>query len=524
MEYEQKEESIEEAGIKATGTAAYLAFSGIFTLLVYGLAFIAVARLLGPSNYGVYVIAVSIAGAFGAVGNFGVATYFERQIPVAQLKGKKELSNTLSSAFLAILLLSLGIVAVGLASSSYLSQLIFHSDSELSVLYVAIVSILFSMLYGTGHGALIGFNDGKGSAIASAVYTLTQTVISISLVLLGFGVLGAVLGLFAGLLLGTCVLLVFISRHAKLSIHVDNLAKRMKSIFSFSMPIAGSNFVSALPSNLAVVLLGMYAAKSVVGDYGVASRVASILGIFTGSLVVMLPLLSGMLARKRTNKEFGSVLSYLLYVIFLFSTPFVVFFAMFSHEIMSTVFPEYAGVYEYITLMSLSVLFSMLSAPASSFIVGKAKVKKVLEFSSIIGISELVLIFVLVPEFKAFGAIASLYFFGALLGDLLYLREAHKEGIIIKAHRLYRVLIANALLCVVFLPLIILRIYSTYALLAGFALIFVFYPPALVAAKALDKQDAERLAKASSSIPFVGSIVRLLLKYALKFAYVEKGV
>ncbi len=85
-------------------------------------------------------------------------------------------------------------------------------------------------------------------------------------------------------------------------------------------------------------------------------------------------------------------------------------------------------------------------------------------------------------------------------------------------------LIANALLCVVFLPLIILRIYSTYALLAGFALIFVFYPPVLVAAKALDKQDAERLAKASSSIPFVGSIVKLLLKYALKFAHVEKGV
>ncbi|MGC8671836.1 MAG: oligosaccharide flippase family protein [Candidatus Micrarchaeia archaeon] len=521
MDYEQNEESIEEleeSGAVATSTASYLAFSGIFTLLVYGAAFIVIARLLGPSGYGVYIIAVSIAGAFGAVGNFGVATYLERQIPVTLVKDKQELSDIVSSGFITIALLSLAIVIIGLLASGYLSNLIFHSSSELLVLCVAVSGILFSMLYGTGHGALIGFNDGKGSALASAVYTLTQTAVSITLVLLGYGVLGAVLGLFSGLVIGTLVLLLLISRHTRLKLRVGNLLKRARSIFSFSLPIAGSNFIGSLPSNIAVILLGIYTLSSTVGNYGVASKVASILGVFTGSLIVMLPFFSGMLAKDRHSSELSSIFSYILYVIFLFGTPFVLFFTMFAHAIMLTVFPEYTSVYVYIALMSFSVLFTMLGAPASSFVLGKAKVKRVLEFSATIGISELALAFLLIPRFGALGAIAVLYFFGALLSDYLYLREVSKEGIKIKMKRVYKVLLANALLALVLLPVLLSSIYTTYKLIIAFVLVFVAYPPIAALVRALSASDAARLSNIVSKVPVVGKLIKLLLNYSMLFA------
>ncbi|MEM3781541.1 MAG: oligosaccharide flippase family protein [Candidatus Micrarchaeaceae archaeon] len=520
MVYEQKSESLEsleEAGAKATGTASYLAFSSLFTIVVYGLAFITIARLLGPSQYGVYVIAVSIAGAFGAVGNFGIATYFERQIPIAMAKDRRELSSIIGSGIVAIVALSLAIMAVGLAASHYLSVLLFHSLSELAVLYIALISILFSMLYGISHGALIGLNDGKGSAIASIVYTLTQAAVSISLVVSGYGVLGAVLGLLAGLLLGTATALLLIRKHTSISMRISAVWQRIKQMLSFSLPIAGSNFLGALPSNIAVILLGVYTLSSTVGNYGVASRVESILGVFTGSLVVMLPFFSGMLVRNSRKEEIGNVMSYVLYVMFLLATPFIIFFAMFSHAIMYTVFPSYTSVYIYISLMSISVLLNVLSAPASSFVIGRARVKKVLKFSAITGLSELVLLFISIPAIGAYGAIAVLFFYGSALADLLYMREISKEGIRIKPRRICLALAANAILALVFLPVLIARIDTTFKLAIAFALIFVAYPPIMALAGALRSRDAERIANATKAVPVIGKLVGLVLAYAALF-------
>ncbi|MGC8676228.1 MAG: oligosaccharide flippase family protein [Candidatus Micrarchaeia archaeon] len=515
MAYEQQD-GIEEVGAQATSTASYLAFSGIFTLIVYGLAFIVIARILGPSQYGIYVIAVSIAGAFGAVGNFGVATYFERHIPMASTK--QELSDMISSGILTIVLLACAIVVAGIAASGYLSMLLFHSLAEITVLYVAIFSIVFSMLYGVGHGALIGFNDGKGSTIASVIYTLTQTIVSVALVLAGFGVLGAVTGLFAGLLIGTIAVVSRIKMHASLTWRINKLKDRIKEIFAFSLPIAGSNFLSSLPSNMAVMLLGIYTLSGVVGNYGVASRVESILGVFTGSMVVMLPLFSRMIARNSNNKEIGGVVSYVLYVTFLLAAPFVIFFAMFSHAIMFTVFPNYTNVYIYMALMSISVLLVMLGAPASSLVLGKAKVRKVLEFSAITGLSELLLLFALVPKLGAYGAIAVLFFYGTALSDYLYLRELGKEGISIKPRRLLMALLSNALLAMIFAPVLLVTIDTTLKLAIAFALIFVAYPPIMALTGTLKDNDIERISKATRRVPVVGKLIRMVLAYASAFA------
>ncbi|MEM0147226.1 MAG: oligosaccharide flippase family protein [Candidatus Micrarchaeaceae archaeon] len=520
MVYEQKEESVEsleEAGAKATGTASYLAFSSIFTILVYGLAFIAIARLLGPSQYGVYVIAVSIAGAFGAVGNFGISTYFERQIPIAMARNKQELSSIIGSGIVAIVVLSCIIIAVGIAASHYLSMLLFHSLSELAVIYIALLSILFSMLYGIGNGALIGFNDGKGSAIASIIYTITQTALSISLVVLGYGVLGAVLGLLAGLLLGTAAVLARIEKHVSISMRISGIWQRIKQMLSFSLPIAGSNFLSSLPSNIAVILLGIYTLSSVVGNYGVASRVESTLGVFTGALVVMLPFFSGMLARNSKKEEIGNVMSYVLYVMFLLATPFIIFFTMFSHAIMYTVFPSYTSVYIYISLMSISVLFNVLSAPASSLVIGRAHVKKVLTFSAITGLSELLLLFLIMPALGAYGAIAVLFFYGSVLADFLYLHEIRKEGISIKPKRIYLALASNVALALVFLPVLMIGIDTTAKLAIAFALIFVAYPPIMALTGALKRRDAERISNATKSVPVIGKLMRVILAYASRF-------
>ncbi|MGC8537889.1 MAG: oligosaccharide flippase family protein [Candidatus Micrarchaeia archaeon] len=54
--------------------------SKVFSFLFVGVAFILITRILGPTGYGVYVLATAIAGVFGSVGNFGIATALNRFI------------------------------------------------------------------------------------------------------------------------------------------------------------------------------------------------------------------------------------------------------------------------------------------------------------------------------------------------------------------------------------------------------------------------------------------------------------
>ena len=105
-----------------------------------------------------------------------------------------------------------------------------------------------------------------------------------------------------------------------------------------------------------------------------------------------------------------------------------------------------------------------------------------------------------------------------MLSDYLYLREVSKEGIKIKMKRVYKVLLANALLALVLLPVLLSGIYTTYKLIIAFVLVFVAYPPIAALVRALSASDAARLSHIVSKVPVVGKLIKLLLNYSMLFA------
>ncbi|MDE1856204.1 MAG: hypothetical protein KGH49_03150, partial [Candidatus Micrarchaeota archaeon] len=72
-----EEESI---GRRATRTFFASVIGKFLALLITTATFIAVARLLGPSSYGIYTVALGYATLIGSVSHFGIASYFDRHI------------------------------------------------------------------------------------------------------------------------------------------------------------------------------------------------------------------------------------------------------------------------------------------------------------------------------------------------------------------------------------------------------------------------------------------------------------
>jgi len=66
----------------------------ILTFVMTGIALVIVARLLGPSQYGVYTLAVAFASIFGSIGYFGIGTAVNKFVSESkQRKGPVEIDN-----------------------------------------------------------------------------------------------------------------------------------------------------------------------------------------------------------------------------------------------------------------------------------------------------------------------------------------------------------------------------------------------------------------------------------------------
>lgn len=55
-----------EVGSKVANIAGFVLISKIITFTLSGVALILVTRLLGPTQYGIYTLAVTFAGIFGS--------------------------------------------------------------------------------------------------------------------------------------------------------------------------------------------------------------------------------------------------------------------------------------------------------------------------------------------------------------------------------------------------------------------------------------------------------------------------
>lgn len=523
----KKGEKLSEVGARTARLASFLVLSTVIVLIIYGLMFIAIARLLGPSSYGIYVIAVGVVGAFIAVSNFGIGTYISRHVPyLANTKGTEAVSIALGDGFLLLVTVSTAMAVVGMLLAPQISSVVFHSSTGYtSLLYVALASVVLNILYSACNSALVGFGDGPAAATASIVSTLTQAITGIGLVFLGFGATGAVSGLFFGALAGIVLSVYFISRHGGIKFVRKGIAKRLKHVLSFSLPIAGSNFMmpifgsnfmTSMPPNLAVLLLGIFSLPSVVGNYGVAARAAGTIAAFMGAITLaLLPMFSAVFSGSGGKSKLRKLYKYSVYAGLLFVMPLVAYFVVFSHSLMLTVFPQYTSAYIYIALMSAGVLLQLPGAYANFFLISEGKTRKVLYYSTIVGLVEMLLAVVLIPYAGAIGAIIALYFLGSIFVDYLYVRDVAADGSGLMYGKIARVVAANLLLALVLSPVFLISgISSTARLLIGIVLLPVLYPPIVALFGAFDKEDSKLLSKASKRIPVISAVLPALFSYA----------
>lgn len=521
IENQNVEESASEIGLRTAKVASYILASKVLSLIMLAFSFIAVARILGPGIYGIYVLATATVGIFGAVGNFGIATAINKFSAEYKAKNNNvELSHLLSNGLFMLAAISIILASLLALFSVPIAAYVMHSASFAYVLQAIALSIIFSMLFGALYGALIGMGKGSHASLMVILQSLVQSTVSVVLAYLGYGALAPILGLVLGMFTGFITGIVLVYGTNKVKIVLPSI-KKMKPIMKFSLPIAVSNIFNVIVGNLGPIILSMFATTLILGNFGVASKVNYLFDIIIGTIgISLLPTFASSLANKRTKSRTGEFYSYSLYVAFLFVAPLVFIVAFLSKPFSYVAFSSvYTFAPLYILVMSIGVLLGMAGNYAVPLLLSANKVKTVVKYNIIIALVGIALMPILIPTLKGTGLVLLLFIINPVLYDIFFIYEVRKSfNVKIDIKKIGRVLAANFIGIAFVYPLVILFGGNYIPLIIGAVVVMVLiYPPVLALLKGVEKHDIETIRKVVGEIPIVGSVVSLLLDYSLHF-------
>ncbi len=507
---------------KTAKSASFLVVGKILSLLIQAIMFVVVARLLNPSGYGIYTLILSIAAFFSAFGSLNIGTYLNERVPfLLSRKRHTEIKVAFGDSLVAVSIPGILLFAVGSALSVFLSVYVLHSASYAYLIILGMSSIIFSLLFNTFNLILVSYSDGKNTALSLIIYSIAQAVFSIGLVVLGFGIAGAIIGYTAGLIISLIFEVLAAHRSFGISIVKENMGSRIKEMLTFSMPLTYSNIITTLVTNFSVILLGIVVLPSFVGQYGVASRIGSIIDVFAGSFaIVLIPMFAEAIHSKGLSGKIGKFFHYATYFGLLFTAPMIAYVTIFANYLITTLFtPTYSSAVLYMQLIGIGLLLSIFGSYATQLVISTRKTSKVFKYSLIVGIIETISLLILVPLLHVIGVIIAMLYIGSMATNLLFMNYLKAMGIRTRMGQLWKVLFSNIILAASLFAFLRLLPQANRELmiLAGIALSLLIYPPIIAKSGAASRKDVLILRDIVSGIPLVEKILGYLLNYTLYF-------
>ena len=519
----------DEAGV---GKETVRSFSSMFTgtvlsILVSLLIYISIARLLGPSDYGIYTFAFGFGNlVVGLFGGFGVGNYFVKNITEARtMREGRRLDSVLASGYTVIVVITSLLMVIGILVSGSIAAIGLNSSVNHMLLVIAVVAIFFGTLEAVSENALVGFGKANIAVATMIVSDLVWLFLSIGLILLGYGVLGALIGLLLDNVIGFGAAAYFVIKEKnKYGAKGFRLASQNEIIdtVKFSVPIGMKNLVQSGISNFAIVLLGLYVTKSMLGDYGVAMTGFSFVAAFYGNVThVLLQSFSKARKSKQTselNRTYGLTLKYSLILVL----PIFVYLIVFANPGVYLVFShKYTTAPFYLSLIVFGVFINTISIYLSTLFISENKTAKVFKYSLISAAVQISLLLALIPtmvnmlgsSFGPVGSIIAIFIVGSLVNDILYIKGTWNTLFFsINRARVYRVLLANVALGII-TALVLLINTSVLVMIVGFVVLILSYPALLALFKIVDRGDIVKIRDFAHMLKWIGKPIVWFLKY-----------
>lgn len=235
--------------------------NGINTLLNFG-TMIVLARLLSPAAFGLLGMVTVFSNFLMLSSNLGLS--------VAIIQRQELDKRMLNSCYWLFIYIGLALGLIMFTLSKPIAA--FYNQPEL-VQLVRFMAFMFLFASFGDLGQTLLKKELRFAIIAKiqVVMQIIYSITSISLALMGFGVMSLVLGLLVSALTGSILYLYFSSWIVGLPSH----PRHAKPLIKFGLFVTGSNFTNYLAGNLDYLLIGKLLGSTQLGLYTLAYQLIS---------------------------------------------------------------------------------------------------------------------------------------------------------------------------------------------------------------------------------------------------------
>jgi O-antigen/teichoic acid export membrane protein len=181
------EDSARGSFFLVSGTALSTVVMAISTILV--------GRLIGSELYGKYTLALVIPSLLLLFADLGINQGIVKFTAGLRLKGETHrVAKIVKHGLLIKAIAGVLLFLINYTLADLLASVLLQRPDMAFYVRVISTSILFQVIFSTASFAFVGLDKTEYNALAANVQAFAKATISISLVLLGFGVLGALSG------------------------------------------------------------------------------------------------------------------------------------------------------------------------------------------------------------------------------------------------------------------------------------------------------------------------------------------
>lgn len=254
--------------------------------VILAVASMLIARLLGPADYGVYSIAFVAPSILLGIVAFAIPTALTRFAASLRSSGRRaELFSVTSTGFYFELGVSLVASAVCYLFADFFAAYMLNRPEVSAFLRTIALLIVLQMVFDVFAAIFVGLDAMHASALMNVVRAIVKISLSPALILLGFGVHGALSAHLICYVIGIMVGLVFL-RKSSLVLRFTIDPRSLTTLFRFASPIYGASLIQLLSQQYQTIVMSYFATDAQIGNFQVIT-------LFSRAILILsLPLMS----------------------------------------------------------------------------------------------------------------------------------------------------------------------------------------------------------------------------------------
>lgn len=270
-----------------TARGSYLLFVGdLVSTATLTVGSLLVARFLGPSDYGLYSLTLIFPILLVTVSRLGIEEALVRFPAKLRAEGKTDAAHrVILSATKLRLCIGFALSVITFLLSDPIAIHLLKRPEIGSYLKIASIVILLQGVFSAAYSAFVGLDRMGQSALLKSIMSVVKSSVSPALIILGFGITGAVTGHVLGYAVAAVLglLMLFLNRYyrksGKLSEERNHSESPVRSLFRYSLPLYFSSLIAAFVAQFQLILLASYVTDSEIGNFSAAVNLSVLLTI-----------------------------------------------------------------------------------------------------------------------------------------------------------------------------------------------------------------------------------------------------